>query len=53
MTPDDLRLLAMQEALTENRPANSCWINNEILVVATLQGGRPHISTFSRKELLD
>jgi hypothetical protein len=34
MTPDDLRLLSMQEALTENRPADSCWINNEILVVA-------------------
>ena len=52
MTPDDLRLLSMQEALTENRPADSCWINNEILVVATLQGGRPRISTFSRAELL-
>ena len=53
MTPDDLKLLAMESALTENRLADSCWVNNDTLVVATIENGRPHLAMFSREILLE
>ena len=36
MTPDDLRLLAMEAAFTEGRIADSRWVGDDTLVVATM-----------------
>jgi hypothetical protein len=49
---DDLRLLAMESAFTEGRIADSRWLENETLVVAILEGGRPRIFSFARDELI-
>ena len=51
--PDQLRLIAMQAALTEGygESCKACWVGST-LVLATVTSGKAQIRIFSREQLL-